>query len=81
MTVLSFEIIIRGGVSRIDCLVRDVFDSGCHLVMPNTAVVPSRFTLRIKQDGRQFLAKVSRRDARSVCVQFDDTNYDFSFAA
>ncbi len=73
MTVLSGEIISNGGAFTLDCLVRDVTAQGCQLVMSNTLAVPCRFMLRIKQDGRQFLAKISRRDDKSVCVRFADT--------
>ena len=49
--ILGGEIIFNGGTMILDCLVRNVSDHGCHLVMSNTEGVPSRFTLRIKKDG------------------------------
>ena len=81
VTVLGGEIIFNGGASALDCLVGNFSDHGCRLMMSNTVRVPAWFTLRIKQDGRQFPVRVRWRDDKSVGVEFDDANDDFGSAA
>ena len=79
--ILGGEIVFNGGASRLDCLIREVSEQGCRLVMSNTAGVPAWFTLRIKQDGRRFPARVTWCDDKSVGVEFDEANDDFGPAA
>jgi len=69
-TFLGGRIVFNGGATALDCLVRDMSDSGCRLTIPNTVAVPSQFTLTIRQDGREFSARIKWRDAKSIRVEF-----------
>ena len=72
--ILSGEIIFNGGTSKLDCLIRSLTDDGAHLDLSNTVRVPGWFTLKIKQDERWLPARVTRRDDKSIDIEFDDTN-------
>ena len=72
--ILSGEIIFNGGISTLDCLIRSLTDDGAHLDMSNTVGVPGWFTLKIEQDERWLPARVTRRDDKSIDIEFDDTN-------
>ena len=72
--ILSGEIIFNGGNSKLDCLIRSLTDDGARLDVSNTVGVPGWFTLKIKQDGRWLPARVTRRDDKSIDIEFDDTN-------
>ena len=80
-TLLGGEIIFNGGTSAFECLVRDMSDRGCRLAMSSTVGVPSRFTLKIKRDGRQFSATVRWRDDKFIGIEFVDENDVSSSAA
>ena len=69
-TFLGGQIVLHGGATGLDCLVRDMSDQGCRLTISNTIAVPEQFTLRITQDGREFLAVVKWRDDKSIGVEF-----------
>ena len=77
-TILRGEIILDGGVSTLDCLVRDISDRGCFLLMLSTVRLPSWFMLQIKQDGRRLPAKVKWRVDNTLGILFEETDHSSS---
>ncbi|MEW6769424.1 MAG: PilZ domain-containing protein [Pseudomonadota bacterium] len=72
------ERVIYGGViatdaknSKVDCVVRNVSDSGANIELPNSEKMPDRFSIAIPKMGRSFLAKIVWWRADRAGVEFE----------
>ncbi|MGA1802074.1 PilZ domain-containing protein [Rhizobium sp. HT1-10] len=66
---LGAKIVLDGGFSVFDCIVRDISEAGARLKVENAVSVPQNFTLLIS-DGRSFKATVKWRRIDSLGVRF-----------
>lgn len=66
---LGAKIILDGGYSVFDCIVKDISDAGARLKVQNVVSVPETFKLLIS-DGRSFDATVKWRRIDSIGVRF-----------
>ena len=66
---LGAKIVLDGGFSVFDCIVRDISEAGARLKVENAVSVPQNFTLLIS-DGRSFKATVKWRRIDSIGVRF-----------
>lgn len=66
---LGAKIVLDGGFSVFDCIVRDISEAGARLKVENAVSVPQNFTLLIS-DGRSFEATVKWRRIDSIGVRF-----------
>ena len=66
---LGAKIVLEGGFSVFDCIVRDISESGARLKVENALSVPVNFTLLIS-DGRSFEVTVQWRRIDSIGVRF-----------
>lgn len=71
------ERVIYGGVvatdaksSRIDCVVRNLSDSGANVEFPSTAKMPDEISIAIPKTGRSFLAKIVWWRANRAGLEF-----------
>lgn len=69
---LGAKIVLEGGFSVFDCLVRDISSAGARLKVQNALPIPEKFTLLIS-DGRSFEATVRWRRLDSIGVSFPAT--------
>jgi len=70
-TLLPGQIVFNEGVSTIDCVIRNLSESGAQLRLPSSIGVPDHFDLLIPRDGRRLSATLAWRDGRSIGVSFD----------
>jgi hypothetical protein len=72
----SGKIILKGGGSVFDCLVRNLSETGALLEIASSLGVPDLFELVIGQEPHQRVlhARVVRREATRLGVAFDDTD-------
>lgn len=68
-TLLGAKIVLDGGYSVFDCVVKDISEAGARLKVQNAVSVPETFKLMIS-DGRTFEAVVKWRRIDSVGVSF-----------
>lgn len=67
------RIILPGGYSTFDCMVRNLSEGGAKLVMETTAGVPDEFNLRF-EDGSIRPCRACWRNAKELGVSFDAAN-------
>jgi hypothetical protein len=70
-TFLKGRIVFNGGVSSMDCLVRDMSSSGARIALDETMILPEHFTLEIPQKDRTFVAALRWRHEDGLGVLFD----------
>lgn len=63
--------IVFNGAAGIDCLVRNVSDTGACLEIESPVGIPNSFTLVIKTDNVKRPCQVAWRAARRMGVRFD----------
>jgi len=68
-SLIGAQIVSNNGFSTLDCLVKDISESGARLKVENTLAVPEKFSLSLS-DGRRFESTVQWRRADMVGVQF-----------
>jgi PilZ domain len=66
---LGAKIVLEGGFSVFDCIVKDISEAGARLKVQNVVSVPDTFRLMIS-DGRSFDATVKWRRIDSIGVRF-----------
>lgn len=66
---LGAKIVLVGGFSVLDCIVKDISESGARLKLQNTVSVPETFRL-LFSDGRSYDATVKWRRIDSIGVKF-----------
>jgi hypothetical protein len=66
---LGAKIVLSGGHSVFDCLVKDISEAGARLKVENVVVIPETFELRIV-DGRRFECTIRWRSQGFVGVEF-----------
>nr|WP_244598726.1 PilZ domain-containing protein [Rhizobium tubonense] len=70
-TFLGAKIVLDGGHSVFDCVVRDLSEAGARLKVQNVVSVPETFKLQIS-DGRTYKATVKWRRIDAVGVSFSE---------
>lgn len=68
-TFLGAKIVLNGGASVIDCLVRDLSEGGARLALDGAPTVPAQFDLSLA-DGRSFHCTVQWRTMNALGVSF-----------
>lgn len=73
------ERVIYGGVvatdaksSRIDCVVRNISNSGANVEFPASAKMPDEISIAIPKTGRSFLAKIVWWRANRAGIEFQN---------
>jgi len=69
-SLIGAQIISNNGFSTLDCLVRDMSDTGARLKVENSVTIPEQFSLTLS-DGRSFMATVRWRRVDTIGVSFD----------
>ncbi len=65
------QIIFNDGASVIDCIVRDVSETGAKLKIPSPLGVPDTFTLSVQADNTRRKCRVAWRRATEMGVAFE----------
>lgn len=65
------QIIFNDGASVIDCVVRDVSETGAKLKIPSPLGVPDTFTLSVQVDDIRYKCRVAWRRATEIGVSFE----------
>lgn len=69
-SLIGAQIISNNGFSTLDCLVRDISDTGARVKVENPISIPEQFSL-VLSDGRSFVATVRWRRVDMIGVSFD----------
>lgn len=68
-TFIGGKILLNGGASVLDCIIKDMSDGGARLAVDGALAVPQEFDLRLS-DGRDFHCSVKWRQIASLGVSF-----------
>lgn len=68
-TFIGAKIVLNGGASVIDCLVKDLSDGGARLAVDGAPTIPKEFDLAFS-DGRSFHCAVQWRTINGLGVSF-----------
>jgi hypothetical protein len=68
-TFIGAKILLNGGASVLDCLVKDLSDGGARLALDGAPSVPREFDL-LFSDGRSFRCTVQWRMITGLGVRF-----------
>lgn len=71
-TLLGAKIILHGGNSVLDAVVRDISSRGARLRLEGALVVPNEFRLRISGEAHPRLVSVKWRLRNEMGVSFED---------
>jgi hypothetical protein len=66
---IGAKILLNGGASVIDCLIKDLSDGGARLTLDGAPTVPREFDL-LFSDGRSFRCTVRWRTMTALGVSF-----------
>ena len=69
-TLLGAQILFDNQSSSIDCLVRNISETGARLALESPMNLPDEFNLVIKPQGRTYRAKVMWRRLTLIGVAF-----------
>jgi hypothetical protein len=69
-TFLGARIQLNGGLSSLDCLIRNLTGDGAKLAMSQTALVPNELILHMPKNRRTLRARIKWRDADHCGVEF-----------
>ncbi|QXX74114.1 PilZ domain-containing protein [Methylovirgula sp. HY1] len=69
---LRAQIIFNNRMTTIDCIVKNISQSGARVALNDTLAVPTEFDIYIPQRGRSHHAKLVWRDKDSIGVDFID---------
>lgn len=69
-SLIGARIISNNGFSSLDCLVRDISETGARLKVENSVAIPDQFSLALS-DGRSFPATVRWRRVDMIGISFD----------
>jgi hypothetical protein len=67
---LGAKIIFNGRNSTIDCLIRNISQTGARLFLSGNIVIPDEFELQVPKQGRSFQARLAWRRGDEFGVQF-----------
>jgi hypothetical protein len=73
-SLLAAKIIFNNGNSTLDCLVRNISESGAKLAVSTVVTLPERFDLLIPQKGTARRAQIRWRNADEIGVTFVDVS-------
>ena len=68
-TLKGARIVLNDGYSTIDCMVRNLSESGARLRIASILGIPDTFELRF-DDGRKFACRTAWRTADEIGVEF-----------
>ncbi len=71
-SLMSAHIVFNNGSSTLDCVVRNISDSGARIETSRHAVLPSEFELHVPHKARSWRARIVWRQDNQVGVQFVD---------
>ena len=71
-TLLSAKAVFKGGLSSLDCFVKDLSPGGARLMFEGREYVPNTFQLNIHRNGQSFKSHVRWREHNFVGVSFDE---------
>jgi len=67
---LGAKIIFNNRNSSIECLIKNISDTGARLALSEAVIVPDEFELQIPKQGRSFRARLAWRRSDEFGVQF-----------
>jgi hypothetical protein len=67
---LRAQIIFNQRMSTIDCMVKNISQTGARLALNEALSIPNEFDLFIPQKGRTYRARMVWRDAGAIGVEF-----------
>ena len=70
-TLLQARIEYNNGATTVDCTVRDLSGAGARLQVPDSAVLPPRFTLYVPKHGRHYQALLRWHRGGFAGVEFE----------
>ncbi len=70
-TLLRARVEFAGGAQTVDCTVRDLSESGARLQIPESAVLPPRFTLFVPKHARRYQAMLRWHREGFAGVEFE----------
>jgi PilZ domain. len=68
-TLKGAHIVLNEGFSTIDCMVRNMSETGAKLVVASVVGIPSRFDLAM-DDGRRFSCEIAWKSETEIGVRF-----------
>lgn len=71
-SLLRAQAVYNNGNASIDCVVRNMSDSGARIETPNQTALPGEFDLHVPHKGRTYRARIVWRKATEAGVQFVD---------
>ena len=71
-SLIGARIVFNNGRATVECLIRDVSETGAKLIVPELIPVPDRFELTIPQKGITRRVRVAWRRATEIGVRFED---------
>ena len=70
-TLLQARIEFNAGATTVECTVRDLSESGARLQVPDSVVLPPKFTLFVPKHGRRYNALLRWHRQGYVGVEFE----------
>src|SRR5829696_10231895 len=70
--LIGARIVFNNGQATVDCLIRDVSETGAKLIISAPVPLPDRFELIIPQKGITRRVRVAWRRATEIGVRFED---------
>lgn len=74
-TYLGGQAVFNNRWSTIDCLVRNMSESGARLEFPGSVFLPEEFELVIRQRGNSRRVRIAWREAKSLGISFLDPDF------
>lgn len=71
-TFLKGRIVFNGGAASMDCLIRDMSESGARIELSETSTIPEVFDLYIQNKDATFRSTMCWRRGGEVGITFDD---------
>jgi len=69
-TLKAGQIVFHEQSSAVDCMVRNLSENGCQVVLSNQAGVPSKFELHMPMSGERFECEVIWRKLNKIGIKF-----------
>ena len=71
-SLIGARIVFNNGLATVDCLIRDVSETGAKLIVSSPVPLPDRFELTVPQKGTTRRVRVVWRRATEIGVRFED---------
>jgi PilZ domain len=71
-SLVGARIVLNNGQATVDCLIRDVSETGAKLILSSPVPLPDRFDLIVPQKGITRRVRVAWRRATEIGVRFEE---------